>query len=295
MTKASTSITKPDLIKTYYRLTKPGIIYGNCFTAVAGFFLASQGHIKLGLLIATLAGLSLIIASACVFNNYFDRQLDAKMARTKSRAMVTGAVSGRAALIYGLILLIGGIFLLADYVNGLALTVALSGWLIYVFLYTFGKRRTVHGTIIGSFAGAVPPVVGYTAVTGHLDGAAILLFLILVFWQMPHFYSIAIYRSEDYAEAKIPVLPLVSGIKAAKIQILGYIAAFLVASALLYAYGYTGYVYLAVVILLGAVWIRLFGQNNRIDDRPWARKMFFFSLVVITLWSLAVSFSAWLP
>jgi protoheme IX farnesyltransferase len=284
------------LLKAYYRLAKPGIVYGNAITAAGGFFLASKRHIDIGLLLATLVGLSLIIGSACVFNNYIDRDIDKKMARTKQRALVSGAISGRNGLIYASLLGLVGAVILGLFANWLALGIALAGWFAYVVLYGIGKRHTVHGTVIGSISGAVPPVVGYTAVTNHLDGGALLLFIILVCWQMPHFYAIAIYRAKDYAAAHIPVLPLVKGVRNTKLQMMGYILAFTAAAIALSVFGYAGYTYLVVMILLGLAWLRLALQGFKTkDDNAWARKLFRFSLIVTLVFSLMISITAWLP
>jgi protoheme IX farnesyltransferase len=258
--------------------------------------LASNGHFKVGLFIAMLGGLSLIIASACVFNNYIDRDIDKKMARTKNRALVSGDISGKNALIYSGGLGLAGSFILAVYTNWVTLGLALSGWFAYVVLYGVGKRRTVHGTVIGSISGAVPPVVGYCAVTNHLDSGALLLFLILVFWQMPHFYAIATYRLKDYAAAGIPVLPLKRGLRNTKIQIAAYIVAFIVACDLLYVFGYTGTTYLVVMTLLGLRWLGLAVQGFKVkDNNLWARKVFKFSLIVTLVFSVMISANAWLP
>lgn len=284
------------VVRKYYRLTKPGIIYGNALTATGGFLLASKGHIDAGLFAAMLGGLALVIASACVFNNYTDRDIDAKMARTKARALVSGAISARNALIYATLLGSAGSIILGLYTNSLAQAVALAGLFAYVVLYSLAKRRTVHGTVIGSISGAVPPVVGYCAVTNHLDGGALLLFLILVFWQMPHFYAIATYRSKDYAVARIPVLPLKAGLRNTKLQMVGYIIAFIVASLLLSVFGYTGYSYLAVMSLVGLAWLALALQGFKAkDSNAWARKLFRFSLIVTLVFSIMISINAWVP
>lgn len=284
------------MFQTYYRLTKPGIIYGNAIAAAGGFLLASNGHINFGLFLATLAGLSLVIASACVTNNYIDRDIDAKMARTKNRALASGAVSVRNSLIYAAGLGLAGALTLALFTNILTATLALFGWFAYVVLYGIGKRRTVHGTVIGSISGAVPPVVGYCAVTNRLDAGALLLFLVLVCWQMPHFYAIAMYRLKDYAAASIPVLPLKKGSHATKVQMLVYILAFIVATSLLTVLGYTGYTHLAVMILLGLAWLRLSLQGFKAaSDEQWARKLFGFSLIVLLVFSAIISVDAWLP
>jgi protoheme IX farnesyltransferase len=288
------------LLKTYYNLTKPGIIRGNLLTAAAGFLLASGNHIRLGLLLATLIGTSLVIASACVVNNYIDREIDAKMARTKNRAFVKGLVSARAAGIYAAVLAVAGFLVLGIYVNALTVLVGLIGWVFYVVVYGIGKRRTVHGTVIGSISGATPIVAGYTAAADRLDGAALILFLILVLWQMPHFYAIAMYRFNDYKAAGLPVLPVKKGAYRTKLQIMLYITAFTIAAALLTVFGYTGYIYLTVVMLLGLAWLRLglLGfrtAGDKAADEKWARKMFFFSLIAILVLSIMIALGGRLP
>ena len=193
------------MIKTYYHLTKPGIIYGNTLAAVAGFFFAGEGPLDWPLLAATLVGLAAIIASACVFNNYADRHLDAKMERTKNRALVSGRISPRNALIFGLILLALGTLVLLLYTTLLALGTALFGFVVYVFWYTPLKPKSPNALFVGAIAGATPPVVGYTAVTGSFDIYAFFLFAALYLWQIPHFLAIAVYRYEEYKAAGIPL------------------------------------------------------------------------------------------
>ncbi len=284
------------LIKTYYALTKPGIIYGNAVTAIGGFLLASKQQVNLGLLIATIAGTSLVIASGCVYNNYLDRGIDAKMARTKKRALVQGMITTRSALLYATALGLVGFLVLGLYTNTLTTWLGLAALVVYVVFYGIGKRRSVHGTLIGSVAGAAPPVASYTAVTGRLDSGALLLFLILVCWQMPHFYAIAIYRLKDYKAAGLPVWPIKKGLKSTKIQMTLYIVAFMVATTMLSVFGYTGYTYLVVMLGLSLTWLWLGFQGFRvIDDRAWARKMFLFSLLVIVLLSLMWSIDGILP
>jgi protoheme IX farnesyltransferase len=193
------------MIKTYYELTKPGIIYGNALVALAGFFFASKGHLDLVLLVATLVGLSLVIASGCVVNNVFDRDIDAKMERTKKRAMAAGTVSQHAAILFASALGAVGIELLWRFTTPTALLVALAGLVTYVCLYTPLKPRTPFALFVGAVAGAVPPVVGYTAVTNQLDWYAGALFLALYVWQIPHFLAIATYRHAEYAAAGVPL------------------------------------------------------------------------------------------
>lgn len=277
-------------MREYYQLTKPGIIYGNSITAFAGFAFASRRHFDVLLCIETLLGLAAIIAASCVFNNYIDQGIDRTMTRTKKRALVTGAVSGRAALTFGAVLLAIGCLVLGFYTNLLTLSVALFGMFAYLVLYGLGKRKTVHGTLVGSISGAVPPVVGYVAVANRLDTAAFLLFAVLIAWQMPHFYAIAMFRAKDYAAAGIPVLPVVSGVRATKLQIMLYIVAFISTSCLLTLFHYTGFVYLGAVLLIGLVWFLTGLSTYKItDDIAWSRKMFKLSLLVLLAWSLCLS------
>jgi protoheme IX farnesyltransferase len=283
-------------IKLYYRLTKPGIIYGNAMTAVAGFLFASQLHIQPRLLVATLLGISFVMASACVYNNYLDRGIDQKMARTKKRALVTGDISARAALVYATVLGAIGFALLAVYTNALTVVLGLVAIFMYVVVYGITKRTTVHGTLVGSIPGALPPVAGYTAVTNSFDLGAWFIFAILVLWQMPHFYAIAMYRREDYAAANIPVLTVKRGMKVAKRQIMFYILALATVSIAMTLWGYTGITFAIVMALLCGIWLgRGWRTYRRLDDILWSRKMFFFSLTVLTVFSVVLSVDGLLP
>src|SRR5579872_5387571 len=172
-----------NLFKSYYHLAKPGIIYGNLLSVVAGFFLASKNHPNFGLLIALILGVSFIIGSGCVFNNCIDRDIDKKMMRTQKRSIPTGEIRVRNAIIYASILGFLGFFLLLRYTNVLTAVLGFIGYFFYIVVYGYAKRHTVYSTIIGSISGAMPIVAGYTAVTNRIDTGAILLFLILAFWQ----------------------------------------------------------------------------------------------------------------
>lgn len=275
----------------YYLLTKPGIILGNLITLAAGFLLASKGHLDITLFLTTLLGLGFIIASACVFNNFIDRQSDRKMERTKNRALAKGMVSENGALCFGCVLAAIGIVLLSVFTNTLTVFVAMVGFVVYVFLYSLWKRKTIYGTAIGSIAGAVPPVVGYLAVSNHFDMGAFIFFMMLVLWQMPHFYAIALYHFDDYARAKIPALPLIKGIWRTKVHMAVYIAAFMAASTMLTLFNYTGTMYLWVATGCSLAWLGLaltgFGRS---DNEAWGRQMFRLSLVLITAICLIIPF-----
>ncbi len=276
--------------RAYYLLTKPGIILGNAITTVGGFALASKGHFDFLLFLASLAGLFCVIAAACVFNNYIDRESDKKMARTKNRALVKGEISGRNALIFAALLTLLGFLMFSFYTNLLTVCVALIGFLVYVILYSNLKHRTTYATLIGSIAGAVPPVIGYTAVSDCFDIGAFILFMTIVLWQMPHFFAIAIYQFNDYLAASIPVLPVKKGMQETKVQMLLYVIAFGMTASMLTVFGYTGYLYLAATVLLALAWLWLSIQGFKAaNDKVWARKMFLFSLVIVPILSLLMS------
>ncbi|VHO02679.1 heme o synthase [Candidatus Rhabdochlamydia sp. T3358] len=280
------------MIKTYFMLTKPGIIFGNAITAAGGFILASKAQIDPWLFLATLMGLSLLIASACVFNNYIDRNIDKMMQRTKNRALVRGTISLKKAIIFAIFLGLFGVLLLMLYTNLLTAIIALTGFFIYVILYSLSKYRSSYATVIGSISGGIPPVVGYCAVINRLDMGAFLLFMIVALWQMPHFFAIAMYRIDDYIAASIPVLPVKKGIYTTKVHMLLYIIAFLIPVCMLTILGYTGYAYLIVIGLLGLSWLLLCIKGFKdTNDRLFGRQMFRFSLVVIMMLCIMISIS----
>jgi len=275
-------------IQCYLSLTKPGILFGNSITAAAGFALA--GHFDPFSFFTMLIGLNLIMASSCVLNNCIDVEADQKMARTKRRPLPLGLIETPNAILFAAALGCLGILFL--YTNPLALTMALIGFLFYVGVYTPLKYRTEYGTAIGSIAGGIPPVVGYSAASHQLDGGALCLFLILVLWQMPHFYSIAIYRQDDYAAAKIPVLPVYRGMASAKIHIFLYTIAFLCITPSLFFLHYTKTLYLVVVLSVSLGWLILAVKGfYATNDRLWGRRMFLYSLFVINSFSIAIFIS----
>ncbi len=276
-------------MKTYYMLTKPGIIMGNLITTAGGFALACKAGFSILLFLEMLVGLGCVIASACICNNYIDRYADQKMARTKNRGFAKGTVSPFKALLLAIALGVSGVTILAIFTNLLATLTAIAGFFIYVVVYSYVKYFSDCATLLGSISGAIPPVVGYVTVSNKLDLGALLLFSILVLWQMPHFYSIALYRYDDYVAASIPVLPITKGAHATKVQMVAYIVAFMGAVGMLTVLGYTGYAYLVVATLLGGSWLALsFKGFKAKDDKKWARKMFALSLFAI------VGFSAML-
>ncbi|MFZ1872336.1 MAG: heme o synthase [Chania sp.] len=279
------------MIKQYLQVTKPGIIFGNLISVVGGFLLASKGSINYPLFLATLLGVSLVVASGCVFNNFIDRDIDKKMERTKNRVLVRGLITPSVTLVYATLLGIAGFALLYIAANPLAMWLAVMGFVVYVGVYSlYMKRHSVYGTLIGSLSGAAPPVIGYCAVTNEFDAGALILLAIFSLWQMPHSYAIAIFRFKDYQAANIPVLPVVKGISVAKNHITVYILAFMIATLMLTLGGYAGYKYLIVAAAVSVWWLGMALRGYKTEnDSVWARKLFVFSIVAITSLSVMMS------
>jgi heme o synthase len=287
----------PERIKKYFLVTKPGIIFGNLISVAGGFFLASKGRIDSVLLISTVIGMSMVVASGCVFNNCIDRNMDRKMTRTHNRAIAKGLMSPKAAVLYGSLLGTAGIALLWAETNPLTAGVVLTGFVVYVGVYTlYLKRSSVYGTLVGSLAGAAPPLAGYCAVSNRFDLGALILLTVFSLWQIPHSYAIAMFRFDDYAAAAIPVLPVKRGMPAAKKHILGYIPAFTAAALMPTFAGYTGYTYLLVAAALGLFWLCMAWSGYKTsDDRLWAKRLFVFSILSITVLSLMMAIDVVTP
>ncbi|MBC3766352.1 heme o synthase [Neptunicella marina] len=280
------------MFRRYLQVTKPGIIFGNLISVAGGFLLASRGDVNGWLMVATLVGLSLVVASGCAINNCIDRDIDARMQRTQKRVTVTGEMSLLAALSHGIVLGVAGFALLAVYTNAMAVFFAALGYVVYVGLYSlYMKRHSVYGTLVGSLSGAVPPVVGYCAVTGQFDAGAAILLTMFSLWQMPHSYAIAIFRFDDYKAANIPVLPVAQGIEKAKLHIMLYIAVYALVTMLLPISGYTGVAFMAVTCISSFWWLLMALRGYRRDTNVvgWARQIFAYSILNITALSLTMA------
>lgn len=279
-----------ETIKAYYWLTKPGIIYGNGMMALAGFLFAAAGTINVVQLIAFMVGISLVIGSACALNNYIDRDIDQKMARTKKRAVPSGKISGRNATVFSVIIGVIGFTLLALFTNLIVVLLGVIAYVTYIVFYGITKRTSVHSTLVGSVSGALPPAAGYVAVTGTFDAAALLLFLMMTFWQMPHFYAIGMRRYKDYSAAGLPILPVKKGALPTKIQILAYIPPFVFGAWMLTLLGHTSVIFLVGMTILGGWWFYKGVQGFKTtDDEKWALMMFLFSLKVLLGFAILLS------
>lgn len=284
------------MLSKYIEITKPGIIRGNLIVAIAAYIYASSSGFDWQVFLSLVIGISLVIGSAAVANNIVDKKIDSMMSRTKKRALAAGTIGPQQAAVYSLILGLLGMLILFYYVNWLVGAIGLFSFISYVFVYGYFKRTSVHGTLVGTIPGAAPPVAGYVAVTGTLDWVAAMLFLLLVFWQMPHFYAIAIFRKKDYKKAKLPVLPIVKGDTAAKRQSLVYIGLFIFFNGLLFAFGEAGYSYIAGMLALNIWWAKIaFDGFKSTDDEIWAKKMFKVSLLVLLGFSMLLATNNILP
>jgi len=212
------------MLKGYIDLTKPKIIILLLITALGGLFLATEGIPNILIMLVVLIGGSLGAGGANAINHYLDRDIDKKMGRTKERPVVSGQITPKHALIFGITLNVLAFIVLWQGSNLLSAILTIIATLIYVFVYTIGlKRTTPQNIVIGGAAGSIPPMVGWAAVTGSIiDPAPWLLFLIIFFWTPPHFWALALLIKDDYAKAEIPMLPVVKGVKNTKVQIFAY-------------------------------------------------------------------------
>lgn len=269
--------------RSYLQLIKPGITFSNTLTGMAGFFLAaSQVPFQLAAFFGALIGIGGVIASACVVNNIIDRDIDKHMKRTAKRELASGHFSVQRAALLAIALASIGFGALLLWTNFLTLVLGVVAFVWYVVIYGYAKRTTALSTIIGAVPGALPPMAGYTALTGHLDAAAVILFFMLFFWQLPHFYAIAMFRKDDYKKAGLPVWSVRFGLQSTKRLVLTSVFFYAFSASLLSIFGYTGIVYFVGMTVLSLYWlyvgIKGYGGFN---DIKWAKSMFGVSLLVI--------------
>jgi len=273
-----------DVVLDYVSLAKPRIIPLLLITALGGMMMAERGWPSTGLVVLTLLGGALAAAGAGAINCWIDRDIDGEMLRTRRRPLPDGRIAPGHALLFGIVLGLLAFVLLAFWVNVLAATLAISGLLFYVFVYTLWlKRSTVQNIVIGGAAGAIPPVVGWAAVTHRVDLTAVYLFAVIFLWTPPHFWALALRLRGDYARAKVPMLPVVRGEAAARRQIVAYTLVLVAVTLAVVLTGVLGTIYLLGAALLGAGFIALAILNLRAHRQRWSRVLFDYSIAYLGL------------
>lgn len=273
-----------DVVLDYVSLAKPRIIPLLLITALGGMMMAERGWPSTRLVVLTLLGGALAAAGAGAINCWIDRDIDGEMLRTRRRPLPDGRIAPAHALLFGIALGLLAFVLLAFWVNVLAATLAISGLLFYVFVYTLWlKRSTVQNIVIGGAAGAIPPVVGWAAVTHRVDLTAVYLFAVIFLWTPPHFWALALRLRGDYARAKVPMLPVVYGDATARRQILAYTLVLVAVTLAIVLTGVLGPVYLVGAGLLGAGFIALAVANLLARRQRWSRILFDYSIAYLGL------------
>jgi protoheme IX farnesyltransferase len=265
--------------RDFYELGKPRVVLLIVFTAVAGMLLAAPGLPPLDALIFGTLGIGLAASSAAAVNHVLDRRFDAQMARTRNRPLPTGHVNERQALAYAAMLGVLSMVLLVGWVNVLTAALTFGSLIGYAVIYTVWlKHATPQNIVIGGAAGAAPPVLGWTAVTGSIDPHSLLLFLIIFTWTPPHFWALAIARRDDYAKAGIPMLPVAYSTEFTRLHILLYTILLVIVTLLPYLTGMSGLIYLVVAVVLGASFLRRAFQLKTRDDARLPMQTFAFSI-----------------
>jgi len=256
-TPATDAVPGPASWRDYYELGKPKVVALIVFTAIVGMFLAVPGLPPLDALLFGTVGIGLAASSAAAINHVVDRRFDLKMSRTMNRPIPTGHLTARQALTYAAIIGVASMLVLWFWVNPLTAVLTFASLIGYAVLYTVWlKHVTPQNIVIGGAAGAAPPVLGWTAVTGHVEPNALLLFLIIFAWTPPHFWALAIARRDDYAKAAIPMLPVAYGVEFTRLHILLYTILLFIATLLPYLTGMSGPVYLLAAVILGVLFTR---------------------------------------
>ena len=281
------------VVADYVRLTKPRIISLLLFTTAAAMFVAERGVPGGWLLLWTMIGGYLAAGGANAINQYVDRDIDGRMTRTTDRPVVAGRVTPARALAFGIALGIASALVIGISSNWLAAALASLGLALYVGVYTLWLKRTsIHNIVIGGSAGAVPPLVGWAAVTGDLSLTAWLLFSIVFYWTPPHFWALALMLKRDYADAGIPMLPVVRGVAETKRQILLWTLVMIAVTLLPVASGAAGILYLVAALALGGVFLYLAWRLFRDPGIVWAKATFHYSLLYLALIFVALAIDA---
>jgi heme o synthase len=271
-------------LRAFYALTKPRVVSLIVFTAVIGMFLATPGFVPLQILLAGSVGIALVAGAAAAINCLVEQRIDALMQRTRWRPLPRGELSALQTLAFAAVLGGTGLWMLHQFVNALTMWLTLATFIGYAVIYTvLLKPATPQNIVIGGASGAMPPVLGWAAVTGEVTTEAMLLFLIIFAWTPPHFWSLALYRTADYARAGVPMLPVTHGKAYTRLQVLLYTLILFAVSLLPYVVRMSGLAYLLAAVALGCLFVFYALQIYRAYSDTLAQKTFRYSIVYLAL------------
>ena len=277
------------LLKSYYHLCKPNVVYMMLICAFVGMLLAEQYVSSYLYLFVSLLGIALCAASAAAINQVIDRKTDASMTRTDQRPIPQGELSPMHASVFALIIGILGSMILYFFVNTLTMVLTITSLIGYAFIYTvYLKRATPQNIVIGGLAGAAPPLLGWSSITNTIHPYALLLVLIIFVWTPPHFWALAIYRKDEYAKESIPMLPVTHGVEFTKLQIVLYTIILFIVSVLPYVVLMSGIIYLVSALILSSIFMYYAVKLFVSKDNEVAMKTFQFSIYYIFLIFLAL-------
>ena len=277
------------LLKSYYQLCKPNVVYMMLICAFVGMLLAEETVRSFGYLFVALSGIALCSASAAAINQVIDRNTDASMTRTDQRPLPKGELSATHASVFAFVIGVIGTLILYFYVNTLTMILTIASLIGYAFIYTiYLKRATPQNIVIGGLAGAAPPLLGWSSITNTIDPYALLLVLIIFVWTPPHFWALAIYRKDEYAKESIPMLPVTHGIVFTKLQIVLYTIILFIVSLLPYVVLMSGLIYLYSALILSSMFLYSSVKLYYSSDDEDAMKTFQFSIYYIFLIFLAL-------
>ena len=271
-------------ISEFFKLTKPGVLYLLMITAGASMILATNFNLDIIKALTGFLGIAFIAGSSAAINQILDFKYDSVMERTVKRPIVTGKISVTSATVFASFLFIAGSALILYFNNFLTWALTFGTWIFYAFFYTkVLKFSGSQNIVIGGLAGAMPPLLGWTAVVGSIDPLPLLLVLLIFIWTPPHFWALAINKKDEYAKAGIPMMPVVKGIEYTKIQIVLYSILLMVVSLLLFATGFFGYLYLIGAAILGGIFIQKSWKLKQSTGADNSMSLFLYSIVYLTL------------
>lgn len=269
--------------RDYFELCKPKVVALILFTAAVGMFLSTEGWVPFNAWFWGLIGIGLAASAGAALNHWVDQEIDARMDRTSARPLPQGSISGRGAVVFALSLAVLSMLVLVAFVNLLTAALTLASMVGYAVIYTmFLKRSTPQNIVLGGAAGAAPPVLGWTAVTGELHPEALLLFLIIFVWTPPHFWALAIRRRDDYARADVPMLPVTHGIALTKLHVLLYTVLLVIVTIMPFLVRMSGTLYLAGALALGIGFVYYALKLYRSEGDGYAMKTFGYSIFYLS-------------